>query len=274
MKKILLVISTVIVAVGVTVFGFSSFYENSDTSSKQLKKISNTDLVSNGKAPSFAYLTNTDFSENQDLEFAVWGRYNRPLTKEKLVAATSIGDVIPNYPTNWISEYETVELIILSDGIEKRASGSDEHLTSEQLDIIQSADIGNDVIIDVRYTTKNTATNTYENQVMNVKFTLVPEVEAGYVGGYDQMISYLTNNSRDKIEKMKLDLIEPASVFFTVNEQGETENIQLNRTLGDAEIDRLLIKLVKQMPKWKPAEDAQGLAIKQDFELIFGKPGC
>ena len=34
------------------------------------------------------------------------------------------------------------------------------------------------------------------------------------------------------------------------------------------------METINKMPKWKPAENANGLKMKQEFEFSVGIPGC
>jgi len=88
------------------------------------------------------------------------------------------------------------------------------------------------------------------------------------------MIAYLQENSSDKIAAKKLNYLPQSSISFVVNEQGETENVLLTQSSNDAEIDQLLIELIKKMPKWKPAKNANGLNVKQEFVFNVGQGGC
>jgi TonB family protein len=63
-------------------------------------------------------------------------------------------------------------------------------------------------------------------------------------------------------------------VEFTVNEDCEIANAQISKTSGDQETDELLLNVINQMPKWKPAENAKGRKVKQEFEFSVGNVGC
>ena len=45
--------------------------------------------------------------------------------------------------------------------------------------------------------------------------------------------------------------------------------------LETTKTDKLLLEVINGMPKWKPAENAKGVKVKQDFEFIGGfMVGC
>jgi len=48
---------------------------------------------------------------------------------------------------------------------------------------------------------------------------------------------------------------------------------QLSKTSGDQKTDKLLLKAINKMPKWKPAENSDGIKVKQEFEFSVGNCG-
>ena len=58
-----------------------------------------------------------------------------------------------------------------------------------------------------------------------------------------------------------------AIVSFTVNEDGKIADAIVSKSSGDAATDKLLLKAINKMPKWKPAETADGTKVKQAFEF-------
>ena len=59
-------------------------------------------------------------------------------------------------------------------------------------------------------------------------------------------------------------------MHFTINENGAVENAKIFESSGDAKTDELLLRLINNMPKWKPAKDIMGNPVKQDFEFLTG----
>ena len=234
----------------------------------------NCESVSGLNSQVFAFPANFDLPAKLEIRYGVWRRHMKSITKGKIEKATLIRDIFPNYPVNWIIDYEAIEILTTRNGVEIMASGPNENLTREQKDLIKNADLGEEIVITVRYKTSNPVTHETEYQQLRSILTLIPEVEAEFVGGYEQMITYLEKNSLDEIEKMGINQFDNASVIFTVNEKGRTENIKLSRTFGDERVDNLLVELVKEMPSWNPAKNEHGLAVKQVFELYLGEPGC
>jgi TonB family protein len=211
---------------------------------------------------------------SQDLSYEVRGKYSRPVLKENLHEANLLSDFITGYPTNWITDYISVEILATSDGKTIKALSSNQTLNSEQKDILNNADLGTDIVVNVLYKFKNSATDNIENNTMNVSLTVVPEVEAQYIGGKEQLKKYLKENVISKISETTPQQFQEGKVIFTVNEEGEIANAQISKTSGDTKTDKLLIELITKMPKWKPAETSKGVKVKQEFAFSVGKAGC
>lgn len=213
--------------------------------------------------------TKQNSNTNQPLYFFIHGSHNQPITKDKLVAAKTLGDFRPHYPTNWIEEYIEVEISVIQKGEEIITKSQNDTLTVEQIKLINSLKLEDDINIAVKYKSINAVTNKLENRQIDISYTVVPMVKAEYIGGYDELIKYLEENSFPKVSNNQ---IQEISIFFNVNENGEIKNIELARSSGNTEIDDLLIHLLSEMPKWKPAKNANEIAVSQQFELNLG--GC
>jgi TonB family protein len=205
----------------------------------------------------------------QELKFNVHGKYTRPVDKKTLSSAKTVGDLISGYPYNWISAYSSVEIIGTSGGKTKSYTSSDDLLTKEQLLLLSSTDMCSNVVINIKYTYNNGLSGEVENNQIHVTLNLVPDVEAEYLGGAEELNTYIKENAISKIPEATSKKIKGAIVNFTVNENGEVSNVQLTRTTGDTSIDQLLMETLSKMPKWKPAQNADGTKVKQDFELTL-----
>lgn len=208
---------------------------------------------------------------SQSLRFEVNGKYTRPIKKEKLSEANSLNDLIPYYPTNWITEYISVEIAAFCNGKAMSAIGTNNILSTEQKTILSTIDLASDLVINVKYTYKNPYTDIIENNRMNLVMTVVPEREAEYKDGRQQMIDYLKENTFGKISESMVK--QEGIILFTVNEEGGIVNSKILITSGNSETDKLLLEAINNMPKWKPAENL-GIKVKQDFVFSVGNRGC
>lgn len=88
------------------------------------------------------------------------------------------------------------------------------------------------------------------------------------------MTQYLRENAINKIPETTSKQLQQALVGFTVNEKGAIANVQISKTSGDPNTDKLLLEAINKMPKWRPAEDSKGVKVKQEFEFSVGNVGC
>ncbi len=209
----------------------------------------------------------------QGINYSLRGKYVRPVKKEALAKANLISDFIDGYPTDWIKDYISTEIATTNEAINLSAKGKSIVLNENQKSVLNSTNLATDIVINVLYKSKNSATDEDVNREMVVKMTIIPEVEAQFIGGSEQKKLYFKENLMDKI----LNLSEKASgkIVFTINEAGEASDLQITTSTGDEKIDKTMLESIQKMPLWKPAENIEGKKVKQLFELsISGGEGC
>lgn len=213
-----------------------------------------------------------DFTQN--LWYDIHGAYTHSVTKEKLKVTKSLSELNPGYPANWLADFISTEISSTCNGKPMKAVSTSSNLTIEQKNILNTADIGADIILNVKYKSQNSATGKIETRIMNFVVTVIPEVEAEYRGGHLEMKKYLKDNVIDK----NYDLVSKESlkgkVRFIIDEEGRIENVKITESTGDAKADKSLLDAIIQMPKWKPAENSKGVKVKQEFEFGVGNSGC
>ncbi len=175
--------------------------------------------------------------------------------------------MMPYYPAAWIDSYSSVEVSTVSNGTSMSAPGDNEILNEYQKDLLRTADLGSDVSINIIYKTDNSATREPMSSIIHYDVTVVPEVEAEYMTGTKELTQYLKKNAIDKISEATAKLLQPTIVTFIVNEEGKIADAQVVKSSGNAATDKLLLKTITKMPKWKPAETADGIKVKQAFEF-------
>jgi TonB family protein len=212
---------------------------------------------------------------SQQLKYDVRGLYARSVKKEKLQSAQSMADISAGYPSAWITDYVSAEILATTDGKTQKASSANDKLSEEQKNILQSVEPGTDIVINVTYKYKNPVTDNADIQKMHFALTVVPETEAEYMGGRQQLLQYVKEMAISKIPESDSKQMQPAVVRFTVNETGEIINARVVKPSGNNQIDKLLLHTITNMPKWKPAQQANGVNVKQEFELSVGNnEGC
>ena len=207
--------------------------------------------------------------------YEIHGTYTRSIHQDQLSNAGSLGDIMPYYPAAWIMSYNSAEVSTTSNGTPMSAPGDNDILTEQQKNILRTADLGSDVVINIIYKTNNSATGDPESRIIHYDVTVVPEIEAAYSSGKEAMNKYLKEKAIDKLPDSK-DNPYQAIVSFTVTEEGKIADTQITKSSGSASTDKLLLKAITKMPAWKPAQKAKGTKVKQSFEFTVdtGGNGC
>lgn len=226
------------------------------------------------------------FSQNPRDVFA--GRYIPPISAETLNRATVISDVIPNCPEHWdeIIDIVSVKILAICDGEAKLAEGKTEKVNLEQYDILNRADLGTEISIQIEFKWKDVNSSVADNgkiQKMNeFRVAVVPETEAQFPGGTKELKKYLENNISSKVPKPSKEkpLVPGATAVFTVDENGVVSDVKIiSKASSDPEVDKLLLEGLSKMPKWIPAQNAKGEKVKQEFKCginggTFRTGGC
>jgi TonB family protein len=250
------------------------------------------------------------FSQNSRYEYT--GRFTPAIKKEQLNFARSIGEIMPefnryfalpskertqmNYLVNMTDsppvysvspqvnfakfiDYVSVEISATCNGNAFTTQSAGDVLTTKQKNILNTADLGTDILIKIKFSYKNHANDNTDNAGKIIEgvyiVTVVPDTEAEYPGGTKQISAYLTDNVFNEItEKNSSEKISQAVVNFTVSEDGDIVDAKISRTSTDPEIDKIIIDATNKMPRWKPAENPNGIKVKQVISIPFGGAGC
>lgn len=229
---------------------------------------------------SATYSAGNPVKVDQDLTFIVREKFIRPVTQEQLRKATRISELISNYPYNWIHEYLSTEITVISGVKSKTTSGSNEELSPEQKMLLSTAEQDADIEINIFYLYRNPVNSALDKhhlrRIVSVipQQTQIPARQALFTGGYANMMNYFKASEINSILKNNPKQLEQALVVFTINEQGKISNAKISRSSGDIKTDTLLLETIQKMPAWQAAENSAGLKIKQKFDFFIGVDGC
>lgn len=250
------------------------------------------------------------YSQNSGYEYA--GRFTPTIKKEQLYFASSVSEIMPefnryfalpvrereqmNYLVNMTDgpqgyfvfpqvnfgkfiDYVSVEISATCSGKFFTSQSTGELLTTEQKNILNTADLGTNILVKIKFSYKNPVNDNPGNagkiKEGDYAVTVVPETEAEYPGGSRLITAYLTDNVFNKIsQKSASEKISQAIVNFTVNEDGEIVGANIFRTSTDPRIDKLILDATNKMPRWRPAENSKGVKVKQVISIPFGSGGC
>ena len=261
MQKRVLILSIAIAVIGFIVFGFIS--KEPVKVNKEVALVTLETMVPNTTPKTETIL------KAEDLFYSVGRRLEHSITYEKLKDVKLIRDLIPNYPVNWIAEYDSVEMLIISNGTETRTTSKNEVLTAEQLNVFNRIKMSDAIFFKINYKAKNSVSDELDNREMNVSIAVEPDTPAEYIRGYEQMMDYIKSGSVDKIVGKTMEKMQFTRLDFIVNTNGNIEKVGVRDSSGDAEVDALLVKLISEMPKWKPAKNADGKLVNQKLEFIL-----
>jgi len=204
-------------------------------------------------------------------------RVYKPLaiSTETLDTAETIADLNPFFKPSWINKYVSVHIMTSHEGLMKISKNKDDVLTREQIRNMKRIDLGSEILVKVKYYPEN---NLSHNDIHEERFqfTVDPVIEARYSQGQDLLNQYISEHVMDKISKNNLQVHNVKAVQFTVSETGEIINAHIPQSAfiidpkKDSKVDELLLQTICNMPKWKPAEYADGTKANQDFVLTVG----
>ena len=94
----------------------------------------------------------------------------------------------------------------------------------------------------------------------------VVEVQPEFHGGMKEMAKYIQSNLRYPEAAAKVSAEGKAFVQFVVKADGSIENVEIMRSSGNESLDAEALRVVKAMPKWRPAMN-KGKAVNVKFVL-------
>jgi hypothetical protein len=224
---------------------------------------------------SFGLLKDLVNDPSLEIPVDIGNRFNNTITKSELTNYETIFDLIPDidmYENLTYFDTEVTHLI----GFEKISQFSDDiQLTEEQKDLIRGLDYSDNYVVISKYKRKTEESGNPEEDYLSYFITIVPETQAQYEGGMDELLSLINRNIHESTEEYTIDGLRPGKVFFTVTSTGDINNIRVVETSGYTSLDEKMVKAIGSLPgKWKPAQNDKGEAIPQELVASFGKMGC
>lgn len=218
------------------------------------------------------FLTISVFSQVREIRIycSVMPTYKRSILKEKISSAKTMSDLNPGYPSSWINRHLSADLEVTCNGKTLKASSPNDTLTTEQKSLLARADLGTDILINVKYNPRNSLYDEKVVREIEFAYTVTPPIEAKYPKGEEELKQYLKERSVDKIPKDVYDQLENATVTFTINKYGQVTNAHVTEPSNVENIDELMLKVICNMPDWIPAENSKGEKVEQEFRFSLG----
>ncbi len=211
----------------------------------------------------------------QELSYEIYDGNAKGIDKEKLIAANSLKDLNPGFPSSWINYYESVELWVRINGELQSAKGVDDNLNVAQKNLLKKADMGSEIIVSVMYNPDTIINDEDDIREISFNYSIVPAKKAAYPLGYDKLKEFLWENGVEKIAALDQEVIRNSIIRFSIDKSGNVSNSSVEMSCGDPAIDEILLEAINKMPSWNPAENFQGQKILQNFQFIVGSIlGC
>ena len=255
-------------------------------------------------------LVSADFAQNSKFEIPV--RQTPKVKKENLIEAKWVTDLSPKlwnnmtlssndryflnqrrenvfpeppdyvYPQEKYKQtitYVSVQIAASCNGKTLTALSTSDKLTAEQKEILNTAALGTDIKVTIKYKYKDQRADSFgpRNQIAEgtSTVTVVPQTEAEYPGGWKELSNYFATNVINALsDKKTSEKIQNTTLKFMVNEEGKIEDAKISQTSTDIKLDKLILDATGKMPKWKPAVNGEGVRVKQEITIPFGGEGC
>lgn len=215
----------------------------------------------------------TPKTNNRPVDYSVRGLYRTPIIIEQALTANTLNDLIAGYPSKWISEYVSVELITIENDQKTSHISNNEILSNSQKIALSKLSLNDEIQIVVKYNSINTITKETDESEFKSHLTIIPNTQASNKIGFQKMSTYFSEQIGNRITRDELGK-ELTVIIFLVDSDGMVKNTKVGTSSGSEAIDQLLMETLIQMPKWNPAKDAQGNPVPQRFKLVTGFDGC
>ena len=215
-------------------------------------------------------VTMASFDQNDNLPFDV-NRINPSfaIEKDELYSANTLMDLNAHYKPSWVKSYIAVEIQVIHKGETIKVVGENATLTAEQKEMIRMADDGHGIQVNIEYIPENTLKHN-EPKFENFTLSVLPDQEAQFPGGKDELTKYLYQSVVSTIKEGVFTGYDLAAVKFNIDETGQVQNVQLFESSKDESLDELLVASIEQMPKWSPAVYSSGVKVAQEFAFTVG----
>lgn len=266
MKKSILILCVALTILSLTAYGYINM---NDFETDQEKSFVNEDIPNEAEK-------NTKKEIFIDFIYDVGPRFG-PIKKDLVDNAKTIDAFFDEEQIQAIFSLNSVSIIMIIDDKQSdiRETGNSFELTDAQIKLLQASNYSSSFLIRAEYQQKNKETGELEYSYSTPHLTIVPEKQATYVNGKDELKKYLKENSEESRVNVDPDKLKPAKLYFTVTKEGTIKNIKLDRSSGYPEVDKKMIELISKAPgKWLPAENIKGEKVEQELVVSFGLMGC
>lgn len=235
----------------------------------------NSNQINDSGMPKYQFqaFSSNQFYMNQNMNYQINGNYTHPVTQKQLLSAQSVADIIPQFPFNWIKNYNYVKVNSVDSLQNFNENGIDHHLNANQKKALINLTHSSTCQIIVGYTTENSITHKLEDKELKYSFTVVPETQAKSNLTPRELSQYFQKELGTDLKPYELEKGRVV-ISFVVNNTGNISDQEVTLSSGNAEIDKNITKALIHLPTWTPAKDSNGNAVSQKFIFTAGNIGC
>jgi hypothetical protein len=204
-------------------------------------------------------------------------RFLLTVTKEQLRAAKTVDDIVPGHLEQGGLSYSSVSIrtVEREGGSEIVVPGTDTVLNAEQLKLLWSLDYSDNFMIQVRARANFGGAGTTSTDYFTPHVTIVPEQEAANSLGREAMIAHVQHGTSAFVYRVDANTLRSGKVYFTVTKDGAVTDVRLTESCGYPLLDKQVLELLHTLPgTWRPATNAAGEAVEQEYVFSFGTVGC
>ena len=199
------------------------------------------------------------------------------ITKEQLLQAKSIPDLFesPDYGVRKDFSNSRIYLMEHDRPVYPGVYVLNEVFNDEQHRFLESLEYSTNILFTGINQQLNPETGEFQADSMIRYVTIVPELQAEYERGNDELVRELRRTIETEMWSFGNAEKQPGKYRFVVTENGTIGTIVLESTSGSSWIDEKMISLIQSIRgSWIPAEDAEGNKVSQEFYLFFPIVGC
>jgi len=190
------------------------------------------------------------------------------VTQAELQEANTLQEIHHRYEGKSVRTYIDTEISYTKNGFTTSAKGINNTLTAAQKELIQHAQVDGKLVVSVNYMPENTlSSNTPKN--MDLFLEVIPHKLAQYEEGKDSFYNFIEENVVAKLDSTDRKTLQIAVLDFTVSKEGKVENVILEESTGNLEIDAMLQKSLCEMSSWNPAETIDGQAVAHSMRFYI-----
>lgn len=206
--------------------------------------------------------------------YAVGNRFYATVTPNELKAANTIFDLIPE-DANWEQFQIHGTTISLFEEDRVYATNESVQLNNEQKSVLTALTYTDQIVLKASSWAKKDGTLREYDHDLVYYISIVPDIEARYIDGHEELMRFLREGSKETIKKAENWKLKPGKLSFTISAEGEPTNAHLLHSCGYPEVDSTLLELVLTTTgKWFSALDAGNKPVDQELYFSFGQEGC